>query len=148
MAAVIIKKIKSQQCYLQAARCLNSERSWCYSRHCRYSWPLRGTEGADVMFRFLYSVTVHSCFLMLVSPESSWRPLCRPSAGLNAPDRWTPLQTASPQSTPAGLSSSGRGRCRWLSAERGEEASRLWRQSTEFVSFTAALSINTVPSSA
>lgn len=58
-----MKKIKTQQCYLQAARCLNSERSWCYSRHCRYSWPPRGTEGADVMVRFLYSITVHSCVL-------------------------------------------------------------------------------------
>lgn len=99
--------------------------------------------------RLLYFITVYSCVLTLVSPESSWRPLCRPSVGLNAPDRWTPLQTASPQSTPAGLSSSGRGRCWWLSAERGQEVSRLWAHFTEFVLFSAALSIKkTLPSSA
>lgn len=54
-------------------------------------------------------------------PESSWPPLCRPSVWLDAPDRWTPPQTASPQSSPAGLSSLGRGHCIWLSAGREEK---------------------------
>lgn len=68
----------------------------------------------------------HSSPPSLVSPESSWQPLCRLSASRDALDRWRPLQMASPQSTPAGLSSWGRGRCWWLSAERGGSRSCRW----------------------
>lgn len=47
-------------------RCLNSEQSWYYSRHCRYSWQLQGTERKDLIvccvffFNLLYFVTVYS----------------------------------------------------------------------------------------
>lgn len=51
--AAIIKDGKPlTQCYLQAARCSNSEQSWYYSRHCWYSWPLRDTEAGDKMVWF------------------------------------------------------------------------------------------------
>lgn len=129
-AFVIMKVMKRlPQFYLQAVRCSNSERSWCYSRRCRYSWRLRGTEKSrfDCVW-CLYKVAgfCHSTPQSLVSPESSWQPLCRLLASLDAPDRWRPPRTASPRSTPTCLSSWGRGRCWWLSAERGGRRSRLW----------------------
>lgn len=83
----------------------------------------------------------HSSPPSLVSPESSWQPLCRLSASRDALDRWRPLQMASPQSTPAGLSSWGRGRCWWLSAERRETVLSM---SWAYCSLCCALSIPTI----
>lgn len=59
IAGVITKTTISQR-YLQAARCLSSARSWCYSRRCRYSWPLRGTGTMNRPCDLLCFVTVRS----------------------------------------------------------------------------------------
>lgn len=47
------------QCYLQAARCSNSEQSWYYSHHCWYSSPPRDTEAGDKTVWF--DLKLHCC---------------------------------------------------------------------------------------
>lgn len=91
-AAVIMKTIaRTQQCYLQAARCLSSERSWCCWRHCRCSLQLQDTGRKDLSLEFAAFLSrLLSYFIAeqtLFSPESSWPLLCRLSSSLNAPGR-------------------------------------------------------------
>lgn len=73
-AAIIEDGETLTQCYLQAARCSNSEQSWYYSHHCWYSLPLRDTEAGDKMVWFY--LNLHCCvvariffFLFLYTPD-------------------------------------------------------------------------------
>lgn len=73
IGAVIVEMIKAlQQCYLQAARCLNSEQSWYYSRHCRYSLPRRGTESPDLIVWFIEIVSSKSVFYLHALALLTW----------------------------------------------------------------------------